>query len=441
MAISLTISDGTTTVTLSGTSPVLGCTYFPATPNRNNGEWQDVTETVEVNLRSTAATMRATVNSIEALFESARRRQDTGMGVRVYANYAPVSETTFRSEILDGRVVWSTDPGLRRLDDANPTIRVAVIWTRRYYWEGAEAELSISANGQAAATGGRAVTNDPANGNWIQVAAALVTGNLPAPIRLQMQNIIGSAEVYHRIYLAVNAYSDPANLVHFLQAEAASGVTPVDDGNASGGHHIVVNASAAPTLKWTLPAADLQRLKGRPVRILARIDSTSTVYVTPQVRDAAGTGILWTGDEISIGVGGSGGVSWDDCGVVPMPPGGYGAVYAALTLALVFRGAETVAELDVLQLTTLDSYRSIELAAASIADDESIVHDGIEEISYILSGSTWLPLAASFGQALLLQPNTLQRIYILHDTVSNADAPIANTFSVRAYYRPRRVTV
>ena len=46
MAIALALTDGTTTVTLSGTSPVRGCTYFPQTAQYRNGEWQQVNDTV-----------------------------------------------------------------------------------------------------------------------------------------------------------------------------------------------------------------------------------------------------------------------------------------------------------------------------------------------------------------------------------------------------------
>ncbi len=432
------VTDGTTTFSLTSTnSMVTAPGYMPAV---GDGKAETVTDSIPLILYSTtAALLQTAVATLQTLLNTAHRRKVQGIGPQLYLTVQLSSDAAaWRSRIIDARLDLKED-SLNIFGQAKMT---ATLYLERVpYFEGAEVEVELSATGQAAATGGRSVTNDPANGNWVQIAAAQLTGNLPAPVKLALQNTIGSAEVYRRLFLAVNAYSDPANLVHYLQAEAATGVTPVDDGDASGGHHIVVDASASPTLIWTLPAADLQRTKGRRVRVLARIDSTSSVFVTPQVRDAAGTAVLWQGDEMSIGFGGAGGISWDDCGVVPMPPGGYGTVWGALTLALVFRGTETAADLDVLQLTPLDSYRYIEVAAVSVADDESIVHDGIDEVSYILSGSAWLPLAASFGGALTLQPNTLQRIYILHDTTNQPDAPISNTFSVRAYYRPRRATV
>ena len=58
---------------------------------QRNGEWQPVTEQAEVNLRGTAATIRSTIASIEQLLQAAIRRQQTGMGDRVYVTFAPLS--------------------------------------------------------------------------------------------------------------------------------------------------------------------------------------------------------------------------------------------------------------------------------------------------------------------------------------------------------------
>ena len=157
----LTLSDGVTTITLSGGSnAILGCTYFPDTAQYRESAWQPVTETAEVNLRGTRSAMRATTGNIETLLQAAQRGQATGAGPRVFVNYKPVdaNAATYRSEVFDGRVVWSTDPGLRRLGDTNPTTRIAVIWTRAPGWDGPETEISLSS--QIAISGdGRAHRN------------------------------------------------------------------------------------------------------------------------------------------------------------------------------------------------------------------------------------------------------------------------------------------
>jgi hypothetical protein len=76
MAIALGLTDGTTTISLSGTSPVRGCTFWPQTAQYRNGEWQPVTEQAEVNLTGTAAAIRSTINSIETLLQQAILRRE-----------------------------------------------------------------------------------------------------------------------------------------------------------------------------------------------------------------------------------------------------------------------------------------------------------------------------------------------------------------------------
>jgi hypothetical protein len=443
MAVALAITDGTTTVSLSGTSPVLGCTFFPQTAQYRNGEWQNVTEDAEINLRGTAAAIRSTVASIELLLQAAIRRQETGVGDRVYVTFAPISETAYRSEILDGRVVWSTDPGLRRLGDTNPTVRIDVIWTRAPGWEGALTQLGLSANGQAADTAARTVTNNPANGNWVQIAAAQVVGDMPTPLMLEMTNTSGSSKAYRKLFVNVNAFSDPANLVHFLQAEdRVAGGTSSADATCSGGTKLSITMSTTPTTyQWALPQADMQRTKGRRARITARVVSIAgATYVRPKILDGAGAQVLWTGDELYLG-------SLTDTvlldfGVVPLPPGGYGASYAAHRLGLEFRSSGAPTDVfDVFQLTMLDAYLYADLNSISVANNAALVLDGVEGRNYITASSVWTPLATSFGGPLMLQPGTLQRIHVLYEIAATAGVPITSTLGVRAYYRPRRLTV
>ena len=444
----LDISDGTTTVVLSGTAPVRGCTYFPATAQMSGGAWQAVTESAEVNLTGTAAAVRAAVNTIEKLLQAAALRQQTGAGARVFVNYKPVDgdSVAYRSELLDGRVVWSTNPGLRHLEWTTPTVQIAVIWTRAHWWEGAEVELPLLANAQASATGGRTINSDPSIGNWVQIDAAQVVGALPAPLRVQLTNTSGGSLNYRKLFMAVNAESDPANLVNFLQGEARlSGGTTVADATASGGNVLGFVVTASPTtFAWTLPAADMQRTKGRRFRILARFVGTSgQLYVTPQYRTGTGV-VLWQGDELALGTVYE---SWQDLGVMPLPPGGFGTPYAAGQLALVMRGA-SVGELDIIQLTPLDSYRYLELPATgvAVANNGAIVHDGTEGLLYALVSSVRTPLPSSFGAPLMLKPDKPHRIQFLAQiytglTAGEGEAPIAPTFSARLYYRPRRLTV
>lgn len=440
----LQVSDGITTVVLSGTAPVVGCTYFPDAPTRRHEKYDDVTETAEVILRGTEANIRATVNELERLLEQAKR-QPKSFERRVYVQYRPVAtDALWRSEILEGRLSWSTDPALRRLKDTNPTVRVAVFWRRRFFWEGAETELQLSTSNQSAATGGRTIRNHDDSGtgddNWVQIAASQVGGVLPAPARVVLTNTTGSAQTYTKLWMAVNAFSDPANFVHVVEAESRSGGigTVTSDANCSNGSRLDVSLAAAAfgVINFWISAAQVQRTQGRRFRLLARFAAnTGTPTITPRLVDDTGNVLLWSGESVIISTQGQ---HIADLGTVTLPVGGWGVDYGGVGLSLGCRGAMN-AQLDFVQLTPLDSYRYVELFGYAVANNAALVDDGIEERTYMLAGGVAYPYAAPRGAPLLLYPNMTQRIIFLHQT--STAAPIANAFSVRVYYRPRRLTL
>lgn len=447
----LAITNGTTTIVLSGTAPVRGCTYYPQAAARDaDGNYRNVTEDATVNLRDTQTAMRSSINWIETLLQQAEERRATGVGARIFALYKPVDgdSAAYRSEVYGGRVLLSNQPMLRRFGDTAPTIQIGIVWERAHWWEGDLTELQLSANGQAAATGGRTIYNNPANGNWVQIAANQTVGVLPSPLKLEVYNSAGASKNFRKLFVGVNSYSDAANFTHYLQAEARiSGGTLAADAtcSGSGNNRLDFTVTASPTVfTWSLPWQDLQRVKGRRVRLLARFaDGVGDLYVTPAIRTGGGV-TIWTGDELALGSLVQ--ESWQDLGIVPLPPGGYAGNYDTHLLALSFRGSALV-QLDVLQLTALDSYRYFELAGTGVAvtNGAAIVHDGTEGLTYIAS-SGWTALATSYGAPVLVRPGAVQRLYILWQinaagTGGAGDAPIGNTASVRAYYRPRRLTV
>jgi hypothetical protein len=335
---------------------------------------------------------------------------------------------------------------LRHLEYTLPTVQIAVIWTRAPWWEGDEAELAIAASGQSAATGGRTIDNNPAVANWVQAQSTVIAGNLPAPVRIHLINNTGSTQNYRKVMLGVNAFSDPDSLVNFLQGEAKiSGGSTVADAESSGGNVLSFTASSSPTtFQWTLPAADMARTKGRRFRLLARMEAAGAIYVRPDIRTSGGV-VQWQGDELALTSPLY--ESWQDLGVVPLLPGGYSAAYGAARLGLSFRGSGIVA-LDVIQLTSLDSYRHLEMLGSGLPTNNgtAFVHDSIDLQTYLLAGSVRVPVPTTFGGPLMIYPGYHNRIYILHQvnaglTAGEDDANISLSFSVRLYYRPRRVTV
>jgi len=448
MPLTLRITDGTTTIELSQTAPVNGCTYFPQAAAAGD---DSVTETTIVNLSGTDAAIRTVTNGVERMFEAARRRALLGVGTRIFAEYRPVSSDPFyRSEILDGRISWADNPDLRRLEPVagNPTVQVAVIWERRAWpdgtsWEGQETELALSSKANASpVTGGVSIANstDSTHGNWVQ--AASVVGSGPAPLRINLKNTSGSSQAYGNFWLATNAQSDPTTFTHILEGESrtAGYGTVTADGACSGGNYVSRAVAGTTDILWPLPTTVTQSGEGRNFRLLARLRNLpiAPIYATPMIKDGNGLTILGEGIEVMIPTAG---YRIIDLGALPIPPGaGDATSLAALTFYLLLRcDTSATLELDYIQLTPTESLRHLLQRGYSIPNNDAVEDDGINGLAYAISGGVKYPLHVQMGSPVMVWPNATQRIYILFDSDSGA-SPVAATSTIRAYYRPRRVT-
>ena len=410
----LQLTDGTTTVTLSGTSPVTGCTYFPNTPERKGGMYSDVTETAQVVLAGTAANIRTTVNSIERLLEQAALRQAGGTNPKVYVNYAPVSETAHRSEVLEGRVVWDTNPGLRRLGDTNPTVRIAVIWRRRFYWEGAETSL------------GTATVNNGPTGNTLTYNS--ITGSLPAPVRLTMTNP-GASIATRRFYVANDVTNLFATTDQFLYVAGGS-ESVTWSGSANHSNNL-----------WTInvPTALAATLRGERYRVWAAFSSIpDNVYVRASVQTVISgvPNLGQAGGELLAS--GNNGKQLMDLGALNMPPSGYIGTSAVFSIVLSFYanfgGSATLLWVMIAPAhTTLD----LRQAGYNIATNQAVVHDGIEGVDYLSLASKY-PGIERTGE-LLLYPGQQNKLRFLWDEGNTFNA--ARQLSVAGVYRPRRLLV
>lgn len=131
-----------------------------------------------------------------------------------------------------------------------------------------------------------------------------------------------------------------------------------------------------------------------------------------------------------------------DLGVVQLPPGvpSTSADDIGLVLTVSFPSASQL-DIDFIQLTPAESTRYIRQAGYPIANGDVIVCDGPEKRNYIIqasSGYQWNLFSAQ-ENVVYAWPNRAQRLIFLHDEDSTMN--IARTWSVRAYYRPRRSTL
>lgn len=445
MAHLLQVTDGTTTINLTTSGWTLK--RYDMAVGDPNEDSKPITDTIELQASGASTTaMQTTLETLEQMLLKVRLRRKTNRGPRIYLQIQPISDATlWQSEIL----AWSLPPSQGALAYwINAKMEVRLIVERRPYWESATlTELNIkSQNNATAGTGGRPVHNrkDGIGGNYVEIASSQIDGSLPAPVKVQLTNTSGSFQNYRNIHLATNSQSDPVNFTHFIDCEtlaSGSAGSSVTSGSANAGGYATVTFTGAATLKWTLSSTLLAKSAGRSFRLLARFVGYSTaapIYAEPRIMDDGGLAdIPPIGDKVTLPVLAASPYALVDLGSLFLPPGGYNTIWAPQLLALkLYSSISQTVAIDYIQLTPTESYRKLVQTGQQIANNDSIVDDGIERQTYALEGGLASPFYAPQGEPLMIFPGQTNRIYILHDT--GMSSPLTNTFSVRLWYRPRR---
>ena len=467
----LRFTDGTTTVRIlpSGGEAVLK-RWTPQTPEvdtvdvagalSDGGErpvvaYRNVTEQMDVVWAGAASEQRQRLNTLNRLFEGARHRQRTGVGPRVYVEFrASDAEDWWRSEVLSGRVLVDDGDLDFDLQLVTAGLEGAIIYTRRYYWEGPEEKLPLTNGNGTLVTNGLTVYNhddaDAGDDNWVQIPAKSIAMDLPTPVRLELTNTYESETRVGRVFIGHNAYSSPATLVHMLEAEDAAhgGLgTVTAHATASAGYYTALEwASTSETklLEWTLTTAQLNALAGNYAHILLRLYNTSiytNLWLRLRVLFAVST--IWEGPAALMRPN----RILQDLGTVQLPPHlvGAGDLYP-LSLALYGRRAEAGTHLlnvDFAQVAPADGWRRLEPKGYGLGEDVTLVDDMMEDLLYT---EGWATAGAvgnylAYGPPILLANSTSpQRLYFLWDTTLGG-AGIDRTLSVKAFYRPRRLTI
>jgi hypothetical protein len=437
MAHALSITDGTTTFSLSTTNSYLQ-QYVPVEPQP--GE-QYVSESVELTFyAASASAMQTAIQGLQRLLDGIRRRQQWGVGPVVYLNFQPDGDaTTWRSEMVDARLEYGEDT-LSVYPQAK--MPATLVLQREPYWEGALTQIPLTNSSASNNTSGLTIYNHDDGGashdNYLQIAAADVGGSLPAPIKLELTNGTGSTQSWKQIWLACNAFSDPANFTHILEGETqVAGGTTGSNADSSNSSYATITINTQDVHQWTLSAALLQDAQGYDFHMLARFRSVNgTVYIRPAIYDSSGTYALWTGDESQVGLLSDAII---DLGVCPLPPGGYSTAYGAQRLYWGMRSASSiVVQTDFIAFFPANTFRKLRMLSLT-ANGVKVTDDQPEGRAYSVASSVETPNVAVSGLPLTVWPNTLQRIYVLW-SYADLSASISTTMSVKAWYRPRRAS-
>lgn len=439
MGHTLSMTDGTTTISLVASGVMLRH-FVPGAPEiQPGGQVGPVAETIEVMVYgASAAAVQDKIQAIEQMLGAARARFWTGNGPRVFLQLTLSTEgVAYRSEIINGLLELEKD-ALTAFGQAKVPCRVLL--TRVGFWEGPRTAIPISNRNGTNVTGGLTIYNR-GNGqdNWFGVAAAVVGGSLPAPLELRMTNNTGGSRAYRNFRVANNMFG--VSLAHIVEAETASpALAVVSDAGSSGGQYASFTATGG-SVQVEIDNARTSLLAGRRVHVLARFAAlplTVDVWARVQVFDFAGIAPLYTGPEVLLKPAAT---FIHNLGAVPLPPTNYDTSGPTLKLRVTLTCASsTTVGLDYLQLTPADDlcYRHLIQQGYSAPNGATVVDDGVEGLSYLQISGVNYPLYAARTKPVHVFPDLAQRVYVLHD----GDGMSINwTLSVQALYRPRRITL
>jgi hypothetical protein len=446
MAHALTLTCGSTTISLSDGTGVILNAYAPVGATIKEGVYAPVTETIEVTVTGASVAAALTkVNEIDGMLNAARERQNTRRGLRVYLNYAPASQPSYRSEVFDGQFT----PAAKSISQGvgQRLLGYRLHLTRSPFWEGASTQIPLTNANGTNNTAGLTVWNhddsDVGHDNYVQIASTDVAGSVPAPVELRLSNADGATRYYRNFYVANNRWG--TGLAHIIQGETAIGGygTPTSNGAASGGQYASLSGSGWLTFRWLVPSASLEIIRGRYVRILAKFFAFPSGAREIQARVYDWDGLIARTPVQSTWSNASGATFYQDCGAVQLPPietGDGVEAWKDVTLEIKIKtsGTETFG-IDYLVLMPAEDgcYRHFVQQGFGIDATETIYDGGSPVQTYANDGSNRYDIFSSMTPPLLVWPREAQRFYLAWDGTGGA---ISWQLSAKAFYRPRKLS-
>jgi hypothetical protein len=387
---------------------------------------------------SAAAIITAT-QAIERLFAVARG--DASHNLELYVEYQREGDTAvWRSQIRDGRLLWSDDPLRRQLQASVTAVEVVAAWERDPFWETADESDAGSVymyNGDAA--------GEPDVGDWIGPAGPVtysaafavdegdnaynagewsnIDGVLQTPAHLTLTNSSGAGVTAARVFIVNDIYARFNGAQHQLGSGSAVTWT---------------GASTHATQRWTLTPTTAQIAKmvaSGGVRLLAVMTSiTAAVYLRATLQQNTTGAVLvetWRGPEVLTA---SGRLVYD-LGFLPMPSDVLAFTDWRICIS-VYAAASGGGTLDFLQMCPGRELVILE-APTALAWPNAAVIDwyGADRYASIIGYHGSLVAAGR----LLLQPQRANRLQVLVE--SSSGVTVANSMSLQVRYRPRRATI
>jgi len=446
MAIKIEITDGTNTVTLSETD-AYNNGYFPQTASV--GDVRQA-ESIPVVFFGGNSTVDANIAKLGRLFMRAREYLATGIGARVYLQLT-LDSAVWRSEIYDGRI--ASGEQMLRVERANGEREAAVLIERAPYWEGAETQIALTnGNGSAVTTALNVYNNMDSTGSsphkkdgYFEVAAAAVTGVLPAPVKIELESAATNA--LEDFILSVNRGSggggcDTPVLFEGEGGTAGSGITTSTsaDATCSGGNYRSLGFTADNAwydlVRWALTSDNLLHFAGGWFRPVIRWQAAPAFNLYLKLKVDVGGTVLAETSEVFMASTLTRLTTVLEA--VKLPPFVLPTTLADLNVRIFARSADTgtqTVKLDRVHFHPMDYYRFYD-ALFTPASGQKVTDDMIAGQCYGGVSADNVGSHIPSGDVLMVTPNQAQRFHYecLYGT-------IADYVKVKMWYRPRRLSL
>jgi len=284
--------------------------------------------------------------------------------------------------------------------------------------------------------------------NYVDISSTDVSGSLPSPLGFYFTSETAGDEL-ESFWIYANTNLLPFQFPHVLDSDD-SDTTPTDTASAlcvsALYNQYNVTTSYAKITGWTLPAQMLTVAAGGYFRILARFfDTTDITNVKLGVKILSGTTVLYTGGQIAPDdTYASTEEILREIDTIQLPPMPQ-AVQDPADLTLQLWGISTTGstetiKLDCLFLLPTSSWLKLKSMVGVVQNAGVSEYPYEEQRHQTVSGAS-VPDIVGVGGPIMAFPGRDMRIYFNYHTDTNAVAEIARELEVKAYYRPRVLTV
>jgi len=395
--------------------------------------FSNVTESIDIHISdSTAALVAAKVQSIERLLDLARQGTlgylDDKLYLRVQFDH---DSLVWRSQILAAKL--ELPEGSNQI--WRKFVKATLIITRRFYWETeAMQAVEVSSNATAATTGYATITNND-NTNYFSVAAAQVTGSLPAPAKIYIKNVSGASRAFGTAYIGNYVFNDPSNVFPIFSGGSAnfSDTTPGP------------TSTEAWIYTWELDGGIVDDFAGQMGRFV--VVWSDRPAIDNLIRAAVGFGSPYPDVDLALGeqMLNTSSDYVSDLGALPIPPGGYvsgmGTAMYARILSLPAAGGSDTLGINWLQIFPTGSgrFRALKgVYSMTISSNNEVVDDGPNGTSYVLASGVPLPIIRPLYTPIYLWPGRINRMRMIVSGGTSMET--TGTWGIKCEFRPRRMS-